>query len=63
MQDQLELERYDRFLSATASPRGVRGGPATFSAQLHGMQQSVAQMQLKQAKVKRAHLLRAAYLK
>ena len=63
VQDQLELERYDRFLSATASPRGVRGGPATFSAQLHGMQQSVAQMQLKQAKVKRAHLLRAAYLK
>ena len=52
--DPLEIG-YDRFLGATATPRGVRGGPATFSAQLHGMQQSVAQMQLKQAKVKRAH--------
>ena len=61
VQDQLELERYDRYLGATAAPGG--GATTLFSAQLHGMQESVAQMQLKRAKVKRAHLLRAAYLK
>ena len=62
VEDQLELERYDRFLHAGAA--AAAGGDAPpFGAQFTRMQNDVAQLQLKQAKVKRAHLLKAAYLK
>ena len=42
---------------------GGGDGAPTFGREVRRMQDGLAALQLKQAKVKRAHLLKAAYLK